>query len=93
MKKRIVLFTALVLVAVMLAAVIVAVGAESEKPEMSIDYCALSFQSTVCIKYAVASNVEDINLLIWNEPQSEYTVGTQDETLTTVGSQTIDGKN
>ena len=91
MKKRIVLFTSLVVAILMLSALI-AVGAQSEKPEMIIDYCALSFNSTVCIKYAVASNVSDVKLLIWNEPQTEYKVGTQDAILTTVGDQTIDGK-
>ncbi len=60
-------------------------------PQLSIDLCNLSFSDSVYIKYAVTANVEDVKLLIWEKPQTEYVVGTQDYELTSLGRNTIDG--
>ena len=64
-------------------------GAAEDPPVLNIDYCNLSFRNSICIKYAVSSNVTDVQILIWTEPQDSYTIGTQDATLTTVGNETI----
>ena len=90
MNKRILTFCLAVLL--MLAVVPFTIGATAAEPTMNIAYCNLSFRDTVCIKYAVAAEgVNDVKLLIWNEAQTDYTIGTEDATLKTVGTTDIDG--
>lgn len=92
MKKRMLLLSlALLLVASMVGALAWMPGAEEPAPELSIAYCNLSFRDTVCIKYAVSANVPDVKILIWTSPDSEYTVGTQDDEITEQVTQTING--
>lgn len=82
MKKTIitsVLAIALVLCSV--CALVLTVGAETPEPELNIRYCNLSFRDSICIKYAVESNVSDVKLLIWTAPEADYVIGTQDDVI------------
>lgn len=63
--------------------------ASTVTPKLSIAFCNLSFNDSVYIKYAVSSNVDDISLLIWDQPQSEYKVGTQAYELKPLREETI----
>lgn len=92
MKKRIVLvLLALALIMSIFGALSMVASAETVEPQMSIAYCNLSFRDTVCIKYAVASNVSDVKILIWTSPESEYTVGTHDSEITEYYTEDIGG--
>ena len=91
LKKFILLFLALSLLAGVFSAVSIVASAETVEPQMSIAYCNLSFRDTVCIKYAVASNVSDVKILIWTSPEAEYTVGTHDSEITKYYTENIGG--
>lgn len=86
-----VLISVLVLVAAVAATQLISTGAAVTQPELDIGYANLSMRNSVCIKYAVSSNVSDVELLVWNSPQTEYTKGTEDLVLKPVGTQTISG--
>ena len=61
----------------------VTVSATDDTPTLSVNYTNLSFKDSVYIKYAVAAeNVapEDVRLLVFTEPQDDYT----DESKATV---------
>ena len=71
--------------------------AKGEPPvELSIIRKNLAFQDNVYILYAVDSqgieNKEDIEVLVWNEPQAEYTYGEQDITLSYNRTMEIESK-
>ena len=92
MKKRsIVLLSVLVLIVGLFSIFAVMTGATTPSPEISIPYCNLSFRDSVCIKYAVKSNVSDVKILIWTAFEKEYTVGTQDSEITEYYEEDIDG--
>ncbi len=91
MKKIIVLILTLVLIVSSVSVLVVMAGASSPVPEMNIAYCNLSFQNSVCIKYAVNSNVSNAKILIWTSPRTEYTVGTQDGEITDYVTENIGG--
>jgi hypothetical protein len=94
MKKRII--TALILLVLAISSVgvfAIMSGAESPTPELSIAQCNLSFRDSICIKYAVKSNVSDVKILIWTEPEENYTVGTQDSEINEYYTDDIDGKS
>lgn len=92
MKKRIIaLVLTLALVIGALSTFVIMTGAQSPTPELSIAYCNLSFRDSVCIKYAVKSNVSDVKILIWTAPETEYTVGTHDDEITEYYAEDIDG--
>lgn len=91
MKKRCIAI--LVMIMIMVATSAVSVGATESTPKLSIDFCNLSFRDSVCIKYAVASTVNDVKVLIWDEPQVDYEVGTHDYELTSVGTEVIGGNS
>lgn len=83
MKKRIIaLALTLALIIGALSTFVIMTGATSPTPELSIAYCNLSFRDSVCIKYAVESNVSNVKILIWTAPEAEYTVGTHDDEIT-----------
>ena len=88
----------LIAIGVLIAVIVCAVssfamgsGASGPIPEMKINYCSLSFSDSVYIMYAVSSNVSNVQVLVWNGPQTSYTVGTQDATLSSTGKQNIGG--
>ncbi len=90
MKKKIIkrlaiVFAAVIVlggaVAVAFATGIVGVG---EEPVLSIKGTNLSFRDSTYIKYAVHCenvDVEDVKLLVWTTPQSEYVKGTESYVL------------
>jgi hypothetical protein len=70
-------------------------GAEETQPALRVAYCNLSYKDNVYIKYAVkADNVadfDDVKLLIWINPQSEYVLGTQSDVLEPLYTEKING--
>ena len=91
-KKSIIFLCVLVLVVGSLGIFTVMTAATTPETEISIPYCNLSFRDSVCIKYAVKSNVTDVKLLIWTSPKSEYTVGTHDAEITKYYEEDINGE-
>ena len=93
MKNTLKLIALTLVVSMLLIGVAVPVSASVEIPELSIDYCNLSFRDSVCIKYAVATtSTEETTILLWDEPSNEYLYGTHIAQLETVGNQTISGE-
>ena len=70
-------------------------GAEETQPALRIAYCNLSYKDNVYIKYAVkadnVADVDDVKLLIWINPQSEYVLGTQTAILEPLYTEKISG--
>jgi len=92
MKKRILaLLTMIALLMGIVSVFAISTGAVSFVPELSIDYCNLSFRDSVCIKYAVKSNVSDVKILLWTAPRTDYTIGTQNDEIITSYTEVIDG--
>ena len=91
MKKSIFLLLTLALLLGVLGVFSIVANADEVEPQMSIAYCNLSFRDTVCIKYAVASNVSDAKILIWTSPEADYTVGTHDSEITEYYTENIGG--
>ena len=60
----------------------VVTGASSPAPELTLVYANLSFRDSICMKFALDSNVDDVKLLVWTSPEEEYVIGTQDSELT-----------
>lgn len=81
-RKLLIALLTIVLIAGVFGALTIAASAETAAPEMNIAYCNISFQDSVCIKYAVKSNTSDVKILIWNTPEAEYLIGTQDDEIT-----------
>ena len=64
MKKRIIALTlTLALIIGALSTFVIMTGATSPTPELNIAYCNLSFRDSVCIKYAVKSNISRLTLM------------------------------
>ncbi len=92
MKKRVLVSILVLVFAVSIMSLFSIVAAQKMvTPEMKIAYCNLSFQNSVCIKYAVKANVSDVKILIWTSPQAEYTVGTHDDEITKYYIEKISG--
>lgn len=89
---------ALLVCAGVVIAMVVGNNAEQSSVDAKLEIYAqnLSFDNSVYIKYAVTyKNVSpaDIKLLIWTTPQAEYVKGTEIAELSTVGTDTIEGKS
>ncbi len=59
----------------------------SEPAPLDIAYCNLSFENEVHLLYAIKSADENVKLLVWEEAQSEYTLGTQTAILSPLPEQ------
>ena len=90
MKKKIIKRLAIVFAAVVVLGGAVAVAFATgligvgEEPVLDIKGTNLSFSDSVYIKYAVScknADIEDVKLLIWTTPQSEYVKGTETAVL------------
>lgn len=97
LKKRIILFISLIVVCSIMACAIFAMGALSDaEPEMSIEGINLSFSESIYVIYAVsAENISDTNnvkMLIWRDPQSNYIAGTEDASLSSSSTEQVNGK-
>ena len=94
MKKTKKIVTIILSVALLLGVFVtlaVFTSAESPTPNLDIAYCNLSFRDSICIKYAVKSNVSNVKMLIWTSPESEYTIGTHDSEITEYYTENING--
>lgn len=95
--KRIVLICSVLLIIGGAVAIAFATGVVGGKvPTLDISAMNLSFSDSVYIKYAVAcenADVDDVKLLIWTAPQSEYIKGSEDALLENSGTEVIDGVN
>ena len=97
MKKRIfcLLLTAMMAVSICAAAMPVRAQGAGEEPVLSVAACNVSFSDTVYLKYAVAfDNVEadDVSLLVWAQPQDDYTAGGAAAVLSPDGTAQAAGK-
>ena len=64
--------------------------ASEPDPELSIIGCNLSFRDNIYIKYAIKANdFTGVKVLIWTEPQEEYTFGSQNYVLSQTGIEDI----
>ena len=86
--------TALMLLSAVVLMTVIA-GAEDTQPALRIAYCNLSYKDNVYVKYAVkadnVADIDDVKLLIWINPQTEYVLGTQDDTLDPLYTEKING--
>ena len=93
MKKGLI---ALFISVLMLAGVVVLAPAVATDvdPELNIAACNLAFEDTIYIKYAVKGNfLDDVKLLIWTAPQTDYKYGTQNSVLSPLGTETLQGQD
>ncbi len=69
-------------------------AANETETELRIAYCNLSYKDNIYIKYAVkAENAENVKILIWTEPRTEYVFGTQDKILNQIYTENINGED
>lgn len=90
-KKLLLVLLTIALVFCAIGAGAIVASAETVAPEMRIAFCNLSFRDSVCIKYAVKTDVSNVKILLWTSPRAEYTVGTQDGELTKSYNEVISG--
>lgn len=93
--KKTLLILAAVLVCLACLFVVPLAAEGNVTPALSLDYTNLSFKDSVYIKYAVAAeNVtkEDVRLLIFDEPQEDYTDTSKATVLNPKYLDTINGK-
>ncbi len=61
--------------------------------DLRIAYCNLSFENDTHIMYAVKSNDANVKLLVWDAPQSDYSLGSETAKLDPLAEQmTINGE-
>ncbi len=91
MKKNVWRFGIVAIFTVVLAIIMLfAISATTTEPSLDVYACNLSFRDNVCIKYAIPHNDPNVKLLIWTQPQTEYTLETKEQILEPVGTQVID---
>ena len=92
-KKLLALAAALVMVFSLAVVLMIGTGAENATPSLTVNYANLSFGNNISVVYAVsAKNTDNVELLIWDAPQTEYAVGTQSYTVSSTGVQNINGE-
>ncbi|MBP5665098.1 MAG: leucine-rich repeat domain-containing protein [Clostridia bacterium] len=66
--------------------------ASEPDPELKFVGCNLSFADTIYVKYAVKGNdLSGVKLLIWTDPQTDYSYGSQNYVLNSIGTETVSG--
>lgn len=99
LKRILIVATILLLVcAGVVIAMVVGDTAKQSQGTVKLDIVGqnLSFDNSVKIKYAVTyKNVapEDVKLLVWTSPKTEYVKGTEVAVLSTVGTDVVGGKS
>ena len=92
MKKRILALLIAVLTVVSSFAVFgVVTGASSPAPQLNLAYANLSFRDSICMKFAIDANVDNVKLLVWTSPEAEYVKGTEDGAISNYYNGTING--
>lgn len=80
-KKILIILASVLLLATLFCAATLTSSAEDAEPELSISATALLIQNSVDIRYFVVAenvaNINDVKLLVWNEPQENYVKGTE----------------
>ncbi len=91
MKKRIYLLIAVALLFTVFGVAIF--STETTTPEMTIEKNNLSYRDAICIKYAVISNVEGAEMLVWySAPEgNQFTKATAEKTIEHGSHQTVSG--
>ena len=91
MKKGIIV--GLIALTLLVGAIFVAnISASEPDPELKFAACNLSFADSIYIKYAVKGNdLSGVKLLIWTDPQSDYSYGSQSYVLNSIGTETVSG--
>lgn len=96
MKKKLIPLLSAILTVTLLATLALFSGATTTEPKLKIAYCNINFKLSSHILYAVtyegieSENVDDIELLVWKTPQTDYK-SDPDYTLEVAGKETIDG--
>ncbi len=90
-KRSLILLTAIMLAATLNICFALISGAQPNDPEVEIKYCNLSFSDNIRIKYAVKSNVDNVELLIWSSPMTDYTIDNDPFILTDSYTENIGG--
>ena len=82
----------LTLCALFSAISVVNAESEEEDPELRIYACSLAFKGSTYINYAVQGNeLDNVKMLIWTEPDTEYEYGSQNCILESTETQNING--
>lgn len=83
MKKKLLFAMILTLLfALCLTAFLLPAAGEETVPSLTLEQAALSFRDSIAIKYAVrVENAENVSLLCWTSPQTDYVKGTEDRIL------------
>lgn len=77
MKRKLIPLLSALLTVTLLAALALISGAATAEPELKIAYCNIDIKTDTHLLYAVTyenvENVDDIELLVWMDPQSDHT--------------------
>ena len=95
MKKRILIATISVIVLICTILAVSVWAADTEAPKLKIAAKNLSFSDSVYIVYYVDAqnaSASDVKLLVWDTPQTEYTVQNASTALPCLYTETISGK-
>ena len=97
MKKKMLCaaMTAIMLLSVCAAAVPMRAQGQGTEPSLYIEAQNVSFRDSVYLKYAVSvenAEAEDVTLLVWTQPEEEYTAQNAEAALTASGTATVGGK-
>ena len=95
MKRKLLILTVTLLCLACLFAVGVS-ATEDTTPTLDLTYTNLSFNDSVYLKYAVSAEKvtpDDVRLLVWTEPQSDYTDTTNATTLMPLYLENIEGED
>ncbi len=66
--------------------------ASEPDPELKFAGCNLSFADTIYVKYAVKGNdLSGVKLLVWTDPQSDYSYGSQNYVLNSIWTEMVSG--
>ena len=94
MKKRILIATISVIVLICTILAVSVWASDTEAPKLKIAAKNLSFSDSVYIVYYVDAqnaSASDVKLLVWDTPQTEYTVQNASTTLPCLYTETISG--
>lgn len=84
------------MVTAILAFTVLALTTTLPEPQLEIVGTNLSFSDSVYIKYAVSfdeiESEDDIKLLIWRTPQTDYTAGTEAAAISASGTSEVSGR-
>ena len=91
--KLIALCAALAVSLTLIIAFAIVGGASEATPTLKVGAASLSYKSSIAQIFHVAvTNADDVDLLIWTAPQSEYKIGTEDYKVTEYNGLDLKGR-